>query len=86
MAKQPDSVPRDLPDQQADPEETENETETTEPGGDAEPRTGTDDAPEGETGPDVTVPDSDVAGTGRTGAPHAPGIHPDQPVPDEPAD
>ncbi|MFJ9175586.1 hypothetical protein [Streptomyces sp. NPDC102360] len=78
MSREQDAVPRDPPDQQADADATE----TTEPGAAPDERTGSED----ETGPDVTVPDSDVAGTGRTGAPHAPGVHPDQPVPDEPAD
>lgn len=32
------------------------------------------------------VPDTDEAGTGRRGEPHAAGTHPEQPVPDEPAD
>ncbi|MFI9155768.1 hypothetical protein [Streptomyces sp. NPDC053367] len=35
--------------------------------------------------PDEEVPDTDEAGTGRRGAPHAAGTHPDQPVPDEPS-
>ncbi|CAM5590049.1 hypothetical protein [Streptomyces aurantiogriseus] len=38
------------------------------------------DQPEGE-----NVPDTDEAGTGRQGAPHAAGVNPDQPVPDEPS-
>lgn len=40
---------------------------------------------EGE-GPDETVPDTDQAGTGRTGVPKAPGVRSDQPVPHEPVD
>ncbi|MEU1181443.1 hypothetical protein ABZ464_28135 [Streptomyces sp. NPDC005820] len=36
--------------------------------------------------PDTELPDPDEAGTGRRGAPHAPGTHPDRPVPDEPSD
>ncbi|MFJ8106110.1 hypothetical protein [Streptomyces sp. NPDC096132] len=35
---------------------------------------------------DTDVPDTDEAGTGRRGAPHTAGVHPDQPVPDEPSD
>ncbi|MFF4585187.1 hypothetical protein [Streptomyces sp. NPDC001388] len=35
--------------------------------------------------PDADVPDTDEAGTGRRGAPHAAGANPDQPVPDEPS-
>ncbi|MFG2140986.1 hypothetical protein [Streptomyces sp. NPDC048650] len=42
---------------------------------------------EGETeGPDKTVPDTDQAGTGRTGVPKAAGVRADQPVPHEPVD
>ncbi|MVO85714.1 hypothetical protein GPA10_13345 [Streptomyces sp. p1417] len=67
-------VPRDLPDQQAqdgeDPWDPDDESETT---GNA-PDT------------DDDVPDTDEAGTGRRGAPHAHGPGPDRPVPDEPAD
>lgn len=75
--REPDAIPRDPPDQQADPDAEEREAEEPAP-------EGTDTDPE--TGADATVPDSDVAGTGRSGAPHAPGIRSDQPVPDEPAD
>ncbi|MFJ8079209.1 hypothetical protein RKD23_000927 [Streptomyces sp. SAI-170] len=35
--------------------------------------------------PDEDVPDTDEAGTGRRGAPHAAGTRADQPVPDEPS-
>ncbi|MEU5239313.1 hypothetical protein ACH4UR_08385 [Streptomyces lydicus] len=37
-------------------------------------------------GPDETVPDTDQAGTGRTGRPKASGVRSDQPVPHEPVD
>ncbi|GGV41307.1 hypothetical protein GCM10010277_29920 [Streptomyces longisporoflavus] len=67
-------VPRDLPDQQAsdgeDHWEPQDESATTGNAPDA----------------DDDVPDTDEAGTGRRGAPHTGGVHPDQPVPDEPAD
>ena len=36
--------------------------------------------------PDETVPDTDQAGTGRTGRPKASGVRSDQPVPHEPVD
>ena len=35
--------------------------------------------------PGDDVPDTDEAGTGRQGAPHAAAVNPDQPVPDEPS-
>ncbi|MEU3278969.1 hypothetical protein [Streptomyces antibioticus] len=35
------------------------------------------------TAPDT--PDTDEAGTGRRGAPHASGVRPEQPVPNEPS-
>ncbi|MGY5136372.1 hypothetical protein [Streptomyces sp. NEAU-L66] len=37
-------------------------------------------------GPDETVPDTDQAGTGRTGGQKAAGFRTDQPVPHEPVD
>ncbi|KOG41761.1 hypothetical protein [Streptomyces resistomycificus] len=80
-------VPRDLPDQQAhegeDPWEVgagraQGDTvDTTEAAKSAEPDSG-------ESGADV--PDTDEAGTGREGAPRSGAVHPEQPVPDEPAD
>ncbi|MEU4041439.1 hypothetical protein ACK389_11835 [Streptomyces antibioticus] len=69
-------VPRDLPDQQAgagdDPWDVD-ESDPTEPDADAEPDAA-----------DPDTPDTDEAGTGRRGAPHASGVRPGQPVPDEP--
>ncbi|MFE8015272.1 hypothetical protein ACFU3O_21340 [Streptomyces antibioticus] len=62
-------VPRDLPDQQAGAGDDPWDVDESDP---TEP----------EDGPDT--PDTDEAGTGRRGAPHASGVHPDQPVPDEP--
>ncbi|POX47165.1 hypothetical protein C3489_30410 [Streptomyces sp. Ru71] len=66
-----DPVPRDLPDQQADAGEDPWDA------GPAGEDAGTGDEPD--------VPDTDEAGTGREGAPHAAGVNPDQPVPDEPS-
>ncbi|MFE0728144.1 hypothetical protein ACFW2X_07830 [Streptomyces antibioticus] len=62
-------VPRDLPDQQAGAGDDPWDVDESDP---TEP----------EAGPDT--PDTDEAGTGRRDAPHASGVHPDQPVPDEP--
>ncbi|MFF4212193.1 hypothetical protein ACFYZE_23110 [Streptomyces sp. NPDC001796] len=45
---------------------------------DARPAKGGADAPD--------VPDTDEAGTGRQGAPHAGSVHPEGPVPDESPD
>jgi len=66
------AVPRDLPDQQAQ-------------GGpdpldipDGAPRTGPPHRPD-------DVPDLDEPGTRRRGKPHSGGVHPEQPVPDEPS-
>jgi hypothetical protein len=68
-----ESVPRDLPDQQADEGQDDPWEVPVEAAADtADER---DD-----------VPDTDEAGTGRQGAPHSAGVHPEQPVPDEPAD
>ncbi|MET7617780.1 hypothetical protein [Streptomyces sp. NPDC005408] len=66
-------VPRDLPDQQAqedgDPLETPGLQDTD------------DDAQD----PDPSLPDMDESGAGRSGAPRSGGVHPEQPVPDEPS-
>lgn len=62
-------IPRDMPDQQADGPEEEDRW--------AAGRT------EGEDR-DEDVPDTDEAGTRRRGDPRGPGVHPDQPTPDEP--
>lgn len=75
-------VPRDLPDQQADNGE--------DPWDVAPVRA--DEGDEGDKGADTEsepaddVPDTDEAGTGRQGAPHAATVHPEHPVPEEPAD
>jgi hypothetical protein len=46
------------------------------------------DREQGLTDPDAheDVPDTDEAGTGRRGDSPSPEVHPEQPVPDEPAD
>ncbi|CAL9626618.1 hypothetical protein [Streptomyces sp. enrichment culture] len=66
-------VPRDMQDQEAGA--------GTEDRWDAAPELSEDTADDA--APDV--PDTDEAGTGRRGAPHASGTHPEQPVPDEPS-
>lgn len=65
-------VPRDPPDQQASQDEDPLEVIP---------------APDrpGESEDHDDVPDTNEAGTGRRGAPHSAGVHPDQPVPDEPS-
>ncbi|CAM5729629.1 hypothetical protein [Streptomyces fumanus] len=70
-------VPRDLPDQQADAGE---DPWDVAPGLAARGDTGADEDEDG-----TDVPDTDEAGTGRRGAPHASADDPDQPVPDEPS-
>ncbi|MFC9127944.1 hypothetical protein ACFT4A_13965 [Streptomyces sp. NPDC057099] len=79
-------VPRDMPDQQAatgeDPWEAASRFTGT---GEAEKneRDGKDHADE----PADDVPETDEAGTGRQGEPPRQGtVHPEHPVPDEPAD
>ncbi|MET7606186.1 hypothetical protein ABZU45_27980 [Streptomyces avermitilis] len=70
-----DPIPRDLPDQQA--RASEDPWDAASAGsGKADP----DDEP------DLDVPDTDEAGTGRQGAPHSAAVNPEHPVPDEPAD
>ncbi|MEW1682248.1 hypothetical protein [Streptomyces sp. NPDC093594] len=78
-------IPRDLPDQQAGPDEdpwevapaaAERESERK-----AEEAKGLDPDDDGED--DEDVPDTDEAGTGRQGAPHSAASYPEHPVPDE---
>ncbi|MFI9724967.1 hypothetical protein [Streptomyces sp. NPDC052092] len=78
-------IPRDLPDQQAGPDEdpwevapaaAERESERK-----AEEAKGRDPDEDGGDGEDV--PDTDEAGTGRQGAPHSAASYPEHPVPDE---
>jgi hypothetical protein len=73
VAENATPVPRDLPDQQADAGEDPWEVTPDE-----------DEA--ADEAPSTDVPDTDEAGTGRQGAPHAASVHPEHPVPDEPAD
>lgn len=69
-------VPRDLPDQQAHVGEEDPWEVAAREGGE------TREADEG-AGPDTDVPDTDEAGTGRQGSPHAATVHPEHPAPDE---
>ncbi|MEN2424032.1 hypothetical protein AABB02_38755 [Streptomyces rimosus] len=68
------AIPRDLPDQQADPRGAPDPWEGRSPddGDDEEEHT--------------DVPDTDVSGTGRRGAPRSHDVQADEPTPDEPAD
>ena len=66
-----EQVPRDMPDQQA--HTGEDRWDVTDPEQQEEPEQA-----------DEDVPDTDEAGTGRQGAPHAATVHPEHPVPDEP--
>jgi hypothetical protein len=67
-------VPKDLPDQQASGEEDPLDVDR--------PGLTDEQAPDD---PDQRVPDTEETGTGRRGAPPDGGVHPDQPVPDEPS-
>lgn len=71
------AVPRDLPDQHARPGDDPLDV-------DIEGLDSPDDDPDA---PDASdVPDApDEAGAGRRGSPHPGGVHPEQPVPDEPS-
>ncbi|MET8682054.1 hypothetical protein ABZW18_31890 [Streptomyces sp. NPDC004647] len=69
-----EGVPRDMQDQQASSEETPDRWDVEEASSEEEP-------PEPE-----ELPDTDVAGTGRRGAPAPEGVDPDQPAPEEPTD
>ncbi|MGA5313200.1 hypothetical protein ACPCTK_03645 [Streptomyces pseudogriseolus] len=86
-------VPRDMPDQQAGPDEDpwevapaaaerESERKAEAPGESGESREGDGDE-SAEDVPDTDVPDTDEAGTGRQGAPHSAASYPEAPVPDE---
>ncbi|MET9760832.1 hypothetical protein ABZ016_17460 [Streptomyces sp. NPDC006372] len=81
-----DPVPRDMPDQQADVGEDPWEVAPRFTG------TGTGKEKDDGSGKDASdetaddVPDTDEAGTGRQGKPRQGGVHPEHPVPDEPAD
>ncbi|MGV9245617.1 hypothetical protein [Streptomyces sp. NPDC003710] len=70
-------VPRDMPDQQARNAEDPWDVRTARDESERTPDTG-------ESASDV--PDTDEAGTGPKGAPQPGTVHPEHPVPDEPAD
>ncbi|MER7739240.1 hypothetical protein ABTX34_13070 [Streptomyces sp. NPDC096538] len=81
-------VPRDLPDQQAGPDEdpwevapAAAERESERKADEAKGRAPEADDEDGEDG--EKVPDTDEAGTGRQGAPHSAASYPEHPVPDE---
>ncbi|WP_392971590.1 hypothetical protein [Streptomyces sp. LN245] len=89
----PKPVPRDLPDQQATPDEdpwdavgvpkrwAEDEGPEAENSG---ARGAGDEIPDPEI-PDPEIPDTDEVGTGRRGAPHSGSARPEHPMPDEPS-
>lgn len=90
------AVPRDLPDQHARPGDDPLDVDVEGLGSSDKPDDAPDttdapegsDAPEGTDGPeepDETLPDTDEAGAGRRGSPNTGGVHPEQPVPDEPS-
>ncbi|MET8138306.1 hypothetical protein [Streptomyces sp. NPDC005251] len=84
----PKPVPKDLPDQQAAPDEDPLDV-VGEPGQSAPSRrTGAERrGAEGEVeNSEKPVPDADEAGTGPRGAPHSGSSRPEHPVPDEPTD
>ncbi|MET8894227.1 hypothetical protein [Streptomyces albogriseolus] len=72
-------VPRDMPDQQAGPDEDPWEVAPAAAERESERKAEESDGPE--SGGDV--PDTDEAGTGRQGAPHSAASYPEAPVPDE---
>ena len=79
MAEQQDSgqgrgddgrpVPRDMPDQEALPEEDRRDAVPGQPAGEPD---------------EDGVPDTDEAGSGPAGAPRSGTVHPEHPTPDEP--
>ncbi|MEV5612647.1 hypothetical protein [Streptomyces sp. NPDC052225] len=73
--KEPPAVPRDPPDQQAGAHD-----------GDPLDVPAPDGSHDEDEEPDETMPEPDESGSGRKGAPRSGGVHPEQPVPDEPAD
>lgn len=78
------AVPRDLPDQHARPGEDPLDVDVEGMGSSAEPDDDPDTA-ESPDEPDQSLPDTDEAGAGRRGEPNTGGVHPEQPVPDEPS-
>ncbi|WP_328455686.1 hypothetical protein OG780_37215 [Streptomyces sp. NBC_00386] len=84
----PKPVPRDLPDQQATPDEDPWDAvgvpkKWTEGEGPEAENSGAQGS--GDEIPDPEIPDTDEAGTGRRGAPHSGSARPEHPVPDEPS-
>ncbi|GAA3309203.1 hypothetical protein [Streptomyces cinereospinus] len=82
--RNPDPVPRDLPDQQADPG-GEDPWEVSSAGPDRAAEDA-EDAGDGARDETADVPDVDEAGTGRQGAGQSAAVHPEQPAPDESPD
>ncbi|MFD3918538.1 hypothetical protein [Streptomyces sp. NPDC058595] len=78
------AVPRDLPDQHARPGEDPLDVDVEGLGSSDEPEDAPDTA-EAPDEPDQSLPDADEAGAGRRGEPNTGGVHPEQPVPDEPS-
>ncbi|MFE8952903.1 hypothetical protein [Streptomyces althioticus] len=72
-------VPRDLPDQQAGPDEDPWEVAPAAAERESERKAEESEASETE----EDVPDTDEAGTGRQDAPHSAASYPEAPVPDE---
>ncbi|MBJ6636269.1 hypothetical protein [Streptomyces sp. I5] len=72
-------VPRDLPDQQAGPDEDPWEVAPAAAERESERKAEESEGSESE----EDVPDTDEAGTGRQGAPHSAASYPEAPVPDE---
>ncbi|WP_030247595.1 MULTISPECIES: hypothetical protein [unclassified Streptomyces] len=82
-----DPIPRDMPDQQADVGEDPWEVAPRFKGTAKKDKTDEQDEAEAGSGESADdVPDTDEAGTGRQGAPRQGAVHPEHPVPDEPAD
>ncbi|MFF5340264.1 hypothetical protein ACH46L_06170 [Streptomyces althioticus] len=73
------AVPRDLPDQQAGPDEDPWEVAPAAAERESERKAEESEGRESE----EDVPDTDEAGTGRRGAPHSAASYPEAPVPDE---
>ncbi|CAL9351564.1 hypothetical protein [Streptomyces sp. enrichment culture] len=72
-------VPRDMPDQQAGPDEDPWEVAPAAAERESERKAEEADRPDSTD----DVPDTDEAGTGRQGAPHSAASYPEAPVPDE---
>ncbi|GGQ48068.1 hypothetical protein OIE82_02375 [Streptomyces althioticus] len=72
-------VPRDLPDQQAGPDEDPWEVAPAAAERESERKAEESEDQKSE----ENVPDTDEAGTGRQGAPHSAASYPEAPVPDE---